>query len=71
MTSIFPLYIYPEPTTQQSLLDEVVRTPNLNLEIVNEIAEKLGIPFVAEKKTTPPVGHPSTGGEFTPLELLQ
>ena len=69
MTSIFPLYIYPEPTTQQSLLDEVVRTPNLNLEIVNEIAEKLGIPFVAEKKTTPPVGHPSTGGEFTPLEF--
>ena len=46
-----PLYLYPETTTQQSLLEETARTPNLNIEIVNEIALKLGIPFVAEKET--------------------
>ncbi|MDI6049337.1 N-6 DNA methylase [Flavobacterium sp. XS2P24] len=49
--SIFPLYIYPEKTAQQSLLDEVVRTPNLNMEIVNQMAEQLGIGFVSEKTT--------------------
>ena len=48
---LFPLYLYPETTTQQSLLEETARTPNLNMEIVNEIALKLGIPFVAEKET--------------------
>ena len=46
-----PLYLYPETTTQQSLLEETARTPNLNMEIVNEIALKLSIPFVAEKET--------------------
>ena len=48
---LFPLYLYPETTTQQSLLEETARTPNLNMEIVNEIALKLSIPFVAEKET--------------------
>lgn len=65
--SSFPLYLYPENTTQQSLLDKVVRTPNLNLEIVNEISEKLGIPFVAEKPTTDNQ-QPSTA--FAPIDLL-
>ena len=49
--SYFPLYLYPEKTEQQSLLDEVVRTPNLNMEIVNQMAEQLGIGFVSEKTT--------------------
>ncbi len=49
--SIFPLYLYPETTTQKSLLEETARTPNLNMEIVNEFSKKLGIPFVAEKET--------------------
>ncbi|WP_395053137.1 type ISP restriction/modification enzyme [Flavobacterium sp.] len=47
----FPLYLYPETTTQKSLLEETARTPNLNMEIVNEFSKKLGIPFVAEKET--------------------
>lgn len=47
---ICPLYIYPEATTQQSLLNEVIRTPNLNMEIVNEIAKGLGLEFVTEKE---------------------
>ncbi len=45
----FPLYLYPETTTQQSLLYEVVRTPNLNMEIVNTIADALGMFFSPEK----------------------
>ncbi|MDR6966125.1 putative helicase [Flavobacterium arsenatis] len=46
---VFPLYIYPETTTQQSLLNEVIRTPNLNMEIVNKIATDLGMEFAPEK----------------------
>src|SRR5690606_37320816 len=37
-------------------------TPNLNLEIVNEIAEKLGLTFTNEKETTE--------GTFAPIDLL-
>jgi predicted helicase len=66
-TYCFPLYLYPETTTQQSLLDEVVRTPNLNMEIVNQFSEKLGIPFVAEKPETRN-SQPAT--VFAPIDLL-
>ena len=79
---IFPLYLYHEPTTQQSFLDDSSansaqdrRIPNLNMELVNKMADDLGIPFVAEKATTPPVGHPSKGWEFAlqefaPIDIL-
>ncbi|WP_322550958.1 type ISP restriction/modification enzyme [Flavobacterium psychraquaticum] len=46
----FPLYLYPESTTQQSLLNEVVRKPNLNIGIVNDIAKGLGLQFIPEKE---------------------
>ena len=47
------------------------RIPNLNMEIVNQIAEKLGLTFTPEKdptafsgeKTPPSCGHPSSGGD--------
>ena len=45
----FPLYLYHETTTQQSLLDEVVRTPNLNMDIVNIMAKDMGMFFSPEK----------------------
>ncbi|WP_291110159.1 type ISP restriction/modification enzyme [Flavobacterium sp. UBA6195] len=48
--SYFPLYLYQETTTQQSLLNETIRTPNLNMEIVNEIAKGLGLAFTPEKE---------------------
>ena len=64
---VFPLYLYPETTTQHSLLDEVVRTPNLNMEIVTEMAKKLGIPFVAEKPITQNL-QPTTS--FAPIDIL-
>ena len=71
----FPLYLYPETTAQQTIElaattptppKEGNRTPNLNMEIVKQIAVKLGLGFVPEKSTTPPAGHPSRGGECSP-----
>jgi predicted helicase len=46
---ICPLYIYSETTAQTSLLNEIVRTPNLNMEIVNKMAADLGMCFSPEK----------------------
>jgi very-short-patch-repair endonuclease len=48
----FPLYLYPDSKNQDLFADGQERTPNLNTEIVKEIAEKLGLAFVSEK--TPP-----------------
>ncbi len=47
--NIFPLYLYPETSTQQGFDQTTERQPNLNVEIVNQIAEKLNLKFVAEK----------------------
>jgi len=41
---LFPLYLYPENTGQLSLEETSERTPNLNLEIVAEIAKKDTVP---------------------------
>jgi predicted helicase len=70
---VFPLYLYPEPTAQQSLSglenEILVRTPNLNPEIVKQIAEGLGLAFVTEKEHTP---NPSQeeNKTFAPIDLL-
>ena len=47
--TVFPIYLYPETNGQQTIGQSSERTPNLNEEIVKKIAEKLVIPFVAEK----------------------
>ena len=47
--SLFPLYLYPETTTQQTLEGHTERTPNLNPEIVKQIADGLGYYFSPEK----------------------
>ncbi|NLE63575.1 MAG: N-6 DNA methylase, partial [Bacteroidales bacterium] len=47
--SIFPLYLYPDPDEQQSITGEQGRQPNLDLEIVSQIASKLGLTFTPEK----------------------
>ncbi|WNL17672.1 N-6 DNA methylase [Arcobacter cryaerophilus gv. pseudocryaerophilus] len=52
-----PLYLYPD---ENSLTNE--RTPNLNLEIVNEIEEKLALKFVNEK-----IEDSTT---FAPIDIL-
>ncbi len=61
-TYAFPLYLYPETTTQQNLIYEVARSPNLNPEIVKQIAEVLGLTFTNEKEETP--------NTFAPIDLL-
>ena len=58
---VFPLYLYPDGD-QQSLDSKSTRTPNLNPEIVGQIAAKLGLTFTAEKE--------ETAGSFAPIDLL-
>ena len=48
---IFPLYLYPETNGQQTILPTAKRTPNLNTDIIKQIAEKLGLTFTNEKET--------------------
>lgn len=65
--SVFPLYIYPETNGQQTINQTNERTPNLNLEIVKEIANKLGFSFTNEKDTsTSSVSKKS----FAPIDIL-
>jgi predicted helicase len=59
---IFPLYLYPETSVQQSLNFKSQRIPNLNPEIVCQIAEKLGITFTNEKE--------KTANTFAPIDIL-
>ena len=56
-----PLYLYPEAKTQLTL-DQATRTPNLNLDIVKQIADKIGLIFTDEKE--------ETAGTFAPIDLL-
>ena len=59
---IFPLYLYPEENKQQSLGESLERKPNLDPEIVESIAQGLGLQFVPEKEEdrhTREGGYPS------------
>ncbi len=53
--SQFPLYLYPETNSQLSIGESQNRVPNLNMAIVNQIAERAGLYFQPEKTSpTPP-----------------
>lgn len=58
----FPLYLYPETSTQQTLDGQQQRQPNLNKEIVEKIAAGIGLKFTPEKETTP--------GTLAPIDIL-
>jgi predicted helicase len=58
----FQLYEYPEINEQQTIEEIVIRTPNLNQEIVNEIAKKLSLTFTNEKETRE--------NTFAPIDIL-
>lgn len=60
--SLFPLYLYPETKGQQTIELTEIRIPNLNTEIVRQIAKKLGLTFTKEKTTTKDT--------FAPIDLL-
>lgn len=49
---VFPLYLYPENSSQKRLDKVIERTPNLNSEIINQIAKNLNLTFTNEKETT-------------------
>jgi predicted helicase len=60
--NFFPLYLYSDRNTQQSIDQTTQRTPNLNLEIVKQIAEKVGLEFTNEKE--------ATDNTFAPIDIL-
>ncbi len=64
--NLFPLYLYPDNSGQQTIDQTSERTPNLNAEIVKQIADKLGLTFVPEKNSPPSEGCPSGGVVFLP-----
>ncbi len=49
--SLFPLYLYSDQ--EDGVFTEKNRKPNLNMEIVNEISEKIGLIFIHEKSSHP------------------
>jgi predicted helicase len=59
---VCPLYLYPENTNQKLTEETPKRTPNLNIEIVNEIAENLDLKFTCEKETIE--------NTFAPIDIL-
>lgn len=76
-TYSFPLYLYPEKSEQQSI-EEIPhdpstgsgsggRKPNLNLEMVSQIANGLGLEFVPDHEQLEQEDHTKY---FTPLDLL-
>jgi predicted helicase len=59
---IFPLYLYSDADDNQALDSWLSRMPNLNMTIVNQIAESLNLLFTPEKEPTE--------GTFAPIDLL-
>jgi predicted helicase len=62
---IAPLYLYQDGSGQQSIGDTTERKPNLNMEIVGRIAERLGLAFVAELSAVA-----ERSRSFAPIDLL-
>lgn len=63
--SLFPLYLYPETSDQQSIEDSPSRIPNLNPEIIAQIASKLSIDFIHEKEE-----EEGSRKSFAPIDVL-
>ncbi len=65
----FPLYLYPNSNPQKSLLENLERTPNLNLEIVTQIEKNLNHLFLSDDNLVCdlPAGF---DGHFSPLDVL-
>jgi predicted helicase len=63
VNKIAPLYLYPEESNgQQSLDDNKARKPNLNDEIVRQIAERMALTFTPEKE--------NKKNTFAPIDIL-
>ncbi|CAM1346827.1 type ISP restriction/modification enzyme [Tenacibaculum insulae] len=77
ITSVFPLYLYPETNNQQLSTTTTERTPNLNTEIVQQLAKKLGLTFTNEKETENNVCFANSSeireeyrATFAPIDIL-
>ncbi len=57
---LFPLYLY--PNKKDEIFTEEKRKPNLNQELIDQIAEKIGLTFTNEKE-----GNKNT---FAPIDIL-
>jgi predicted helicase len=60
--NVFPLYLYPEISNQQTLEGSYRRTPNFKPDIVKQIADGLGMTFTNEKEEAP--------NTIAPIDLL-
>ena len=60
--TIFPLYLYPDNSSQQIIEQTTERQPNLNAEIVNQLALKIGLTFTNEKQ--------NTENTFAPVDIV-
>ena len=65
----------PRITQQQSTEETNHRTPNLNQQLIKQIAEKLGLQFVAEKnlrglKDLAGLTYTATNNTFAPIDIL-
>ncbi len=58
----FPLYIYSENNSQQTIGPSSERIPNLNLDIVKKISAQIGLTFTNEKETIE--------NTFAPIDIL-
>jgi predicted helicase len=67
-TQVFPIYIYTAANAQQSIGESTERTPNLNTEIIKQIAERLGLTFTNEKDTSTSLSVTPTN--FAPIDIL-
>jgi predicted helicase len=62
LTSIFPLYLYNENNSQQTIQQIAKRTPNLNKAIVEQIADSLRLTFANKKE--------NTANTFAPIDIF-
>lgn len=74
---LFPLYLYPITNVQFSTDQSEARIPNLNVEIINQIAKQLGLTFVAENEpegnvcmANNPEVRPEFRETFAPIDIL-
>lgn len=59
---VFPIYLYSESNGQKTIGEETERRPNIKTEIVEAIAESLGLTFTHEKEPTE--------NTFAPIDIL-
>jgi predicted helicase len=69
ITSILPLYLYPDEKNKDLFADGQTRIPNLNTEILNKIAAGLGLNFTPEPvQTKHALSQQKTN--FAPIDIL-